>query len=71
VIEMAKKKLPAVQFSPDGSLALVPAWSQFNDKDVWWTLKVKSPKTGGWVITQGGTTAYWMIDLGFNPYATE
>jgi hypothetical protein len=66
-----KKTLPAPQFSPDGSLALVPEWSTFDDRKVWWTLQIKSPKDGRWVRVQGGTHSGWITDLGFNPYATE
>jgi len=64
------KKLPATQYSPDRSLALVPSWGHADGK-LWWTLHVRSPKSQDYVQVQGGTTAYWMIDLGFNPYATE
>jgi hypothetical protein len=63
------KKFPATQYSPDRSLALVPRHNP--DGNIWWTLHVRSPKSQDYVAVQGGTTAYWMIDLGFNPYATE
>ena len=63
------KKLPATQYSPDRSLVLVPRFNP--DGNIWWMLHVRSPKTQNYVQVGGGTTAYWMIDLGFNPYATE
>jgi len=65
----AKKTLPATQYSVDGTLALVPSWSSFNDREIWWSLFVKSPKNGQMVGVQGGTNAYWMTDLGFDPHA--
>ena len=49
----------------------MPEWSQFDRTKVWWSLRIKSPKDGRWVTVQGGTTANWMTDLGFNPYAKE
>lgn len=69
IVNEANLKLPEVQYSPDGNLALVPKKSEFNDDEIWWTLKIKSPKNGNWVSVQGGTSAYWMTDLGFNPHA--
>ena len=69
LVEASKKELPAIQYSPDGNLALVPSRSDFNPSEIWWTLKIKSPKNGNWVDVQGGTSAYWMTDLGFNPHA--
>jgi hypothetical protein len=70
-ISMSKKTpLPATQFSPDGNMALVPEWSDMGGPaKVWWTLRIKSPKTGQWVSVQGGSTSMWMTDLGFNPYS--
>lgn len=66
---MAKKKtLPPVQYSADGKMALSPGWSQFDKDEIWWTLQIQSPKSGQWVVLQGGTNAQWMSDLGFNPY---
>jgi hypothetical protein len=66
---MAKLKLPPVQYSADGKLALVPSVSTFDPKEIWWNLHIKSPVRDMWVPVQGGTSAYWMIDLGFNPNA--
>lgn len=66
---MAKKKtLPPNQYSPDGKMVLSPGWSFFNKDEIWWTLQLRSPKNGQWVVLQGGTNAQWMSDLGFNPY---
>jgi hypothetical protein len=50
-------------------MKLVPSVSPFDDQKIWWRLSIKSPKNGMWVEINGGHTAYWMTDLGFNPYA--
>lgn len=60
--------LPATQTSPCGTMKLVPSLSPFNDRETWWRLSIKSPKNGSWVEINGGHSAYWMTDLGFNPY---
>lgn len=64
---MARKAIRATQLSSCGNMALTASRSPFDRKEVWWTLHVKSPKSGQWVEIQGGVRAYWMIDLGFNP----
>jgi hypothetical protein len=67
---MAKLKLPPIQYSADGKMALQPTFSQRLDpSEIWWNLLIKSPKHGGWVTVQGGTNGHWMTDLGFNPNA--
>lgn len=66
---MAKLKLPPIQYSADGKMALQPTVSGLTHNEIWWNLLIKSPVHGGWVSVQGGTSGYWITDLGFNPNA--
>lgn len=50
-------------------MALVPGWNQPGPGEVWFTLRIRSPKSGEWVSVQSGTAGVrWISDLGFNPY---
>lgn len=64
---MTSRAMPPIEYSADGKMALVPRASPFNDREIWWDLKIKSPVHGGWVTVQGSTDAHWMTELGFAP----